>query len=869
MKHIKSGSIRTVSNDGAKQILMAYRGRKDAAVEKGFEFKPGYIYCAVRAISSRINQNFDAWPSGELKKSYKSFIGKPIFVNHNNSDPTKARGKVVAARYVEAGDDKYVETVMEVDGQRFPKLAHELKTGGLDSVSMGVEAGHTRCSMPSCRKLAHDESEFCDHVKYHKGQKVYDYKTGKKHLIWEDCHKLGFFELSFVFDPADESAMVSRVIAANSKFAVEQPPMDEMQEGQMPYGQMPNDPIGMPTDQMSPSMMPNASRRDIEAQIHRLAYGEVTAPEDVDTLRENNDDDDTDDFKHWIESPKELKGPNLDATERLDREQQDEGLDDDRRVEHIEDVKGVPMPSRNARRRRHIAEADSDLIEDAEEQLATADAESQGDYSDEPGSNAGGTDDDYSDEDLHGDPDDEDEDEDEDDYPRDGDDDLPPWLADMAGGGGQDDGGPPPPPEREARTRKEAPMGLAQRSRIAARGRVRHYADDSGHADGGPYHIDDNDEGEQEDVYISQVPGKEQIADPGPGDGQISNTENNLVASLQRRIRARNSDLKRDLIAYEQITGRRIASTQRHAEDDLPNLPDESQVATKTPDQVDPTVADPAGEAQTGDSFDSVALDGGNQAQTQPKDASVRVFRAFDNWLRQTTGRTASQHGNSSFIRRSAARFCQASGVSVESLFPTLGVVLRQARKSEQRRNAMRRRADEKLDVAAPQDRTDVETPVSDTTDADAQASQFDLGDFGNNAGDDIADPDLSTNSQIWAPGEDPSPNNNKTSNRKADGITAVRYAEAFIGAGLAPNTSEEKWKIAGLAQTMRHGTIVDRIRLLDAVNSTRQAVRRTAARSAPQSLPQGLGQRQLTAGTTRVAANDDYSSDSALFFKG
>ena len=246
----------------------------------------------------------------------------------------------------------------------------------------------------------------------------------------------------------------------------------------------------------------------------------------------------------------------------------------------------------------------------------------------------------------------------------------------------------------------------------------------------------------------------------------------------------------------------------------------------------------------------------------------MRAFRAFDQWLTQTTGRTARQHNNPIFIRRSAARYCSAKGWDPAVMFPTLGNVLREARRNEStnRRSAMRRSADESLDVAAPQDRIDVEAPVSNTTDADAQSSQFDLGDFGSNAGDNLADPDLTTDSQIWAPGE--GEGSTKSSNRKTDGITAVRYAEAYIRAGLAPNDPQEKWKIAGLAQTMRLGTIRDRISVLDAVNAVnarRQAsTRRTAGTS---SVPPGFSQRQRTAGTAHTAANDT-EIDSAIFLK-
>ena len=185
-------------------------------VDEGFRLKPGYLYTVVRAISARVNQNYDGWPSDELRKSYKTFIGKPVFVNHENHDPTKARGVVVAARYVENGMDKYVEVVQEVDAERFPKLAHEIKTGGLDSVSMGAEAGFTICSY--CRNKATDLHDMCDHVKNHKGKTLskFDRRTGKKEdiLVFESCHKISFFELSYVFEPADETAVASKVVVA-------------------------------------------------------------------------------------------------------------------------------------------------------------------------------------------------------------------------------------------------------------------------------------------------------------------------------------------------------------------------------------------------------------------------------------------------------------------------------------------------------------------------------------------------------------------------------------------------------------------------------------------------------------------------------
>ena len=175
----------------------------------------------------------------------------------------------------------------------------------------------------------------------------------------------------------------------------------------------------------------------------------------------------------------------------------------------------------------------------------------------------------------------------------------------------------------------------------------------------------------------------------------------------------------------------------------------------------------------------------------------------------------------------------------------------------------MRRTADESLDVAAPQDRTDVEAPVTNVTDQEAQASQFDLGDFGNNAGDNLADPNLDTGSQIWAPGD-----GTGKSARRADAVAAVRLSEAYIRAGLTPE--EEKWKLIASFQTMRHATVVDRTRLLENViqaNTSRRRVtagnrRGTVPRSA---IPAGLSSKGRVASTTRTATNDP-SFDWTLF---
>jgi len=1085
---VTASSSRHLSDSGIKQLVLAYKAKgANGVVEEAWSPKPGFIYASVRAISARVNQNFDAWPSHELKKAYRSFLGKPNFVNHQNFDPKKARGKVVAARYVEAGDDRYVETILEVDAQRFPKLAKEIREGGIDSVSMGVEAGLTKCSV--CGNEATDEPEFCDHVRHHKGEYLKDTRTGERKLCYEDCFKLGFFELSWVFDPADETAVTSRVMVA-SKTAADRRRDDlllDIEETDDPMGgkddtdyssyvtQAPadvSDPYsypapsdggssisapsggggdyapsggieqwrdevelgltrnGLPTslsDQVlhqietessgnpeainnwdsnaakgTPSKgllqtidptyqqykLPGAGddpfnpQDNVDAAINyaketygpslvndsgnglgsghgydqggfvpegtsvvhndtgapeliiplkgkyspfdsefeepetrtgqrvasrRHAYGETTAPEDVDTLRDDEDDslDDYDfvepvdinpeeenPFQHYLQSPPELSGPNFDDAARLDRQQEHEGLDADRRVEDFGDIDGDPdfedapprrMTMSRTRTRRHAADEEAvEALEEALDEDLDGDAE-EGEPEEHQDAvldddDSGDDDEDYADNDH----------DDADHHAEDCDDDAPPWVDERAAQRR------PVRNRRSARNKgkatKGADMSLAQRAKVANQGRRQHFADTSGHTDGGPYGNNDS-QGELEQAYITEVPDGEAVVAPTPGDGTISNTEGNLVA----HIKTKSADLQRDIRAYQQMTARkrrpyretatfvaslpanqRVAAAQSFAQTFKAENPRFSPAkffaavgldpkfaaritadAVEQADKVDPPLSGTDEQSLAGDDFDNVALD---DVETQPKDASVKAFAAFDRWLTSTTGKTAAQH-SPNWLRRQAARWAQSKGIAVQALYPTLGNVLRQARKTEgpTRKAPMNRRhaEDTSLEVAAPQGRVDVEAPVDNDTDADAQASQYDLGDFGHNAGDDIADPELSSDSQIWAPGE--------KSARKADGVAAVRYAEAVIKAGLAP--ADDRWKLAAQAQTMRHAVVTDRTKLLEAVAATNASHRVTAAvsRGPRNPIPPGITAAGRTASTRRVAEHDP-ANDASLF---
>ena len=177
------------------------------------EPREGYIYVRSRAISSRTNDNFDTFPAAEIKKAWRTFIGKPVFVNHHNDDPKRARGVIVDAALHEdvspfGEPDTWVEVLMEVDAVRFPKLAAMVLSGDIDKTSMGCSVERSRCSF--CGNEAESPIDFCKHVKSMKGRRINrTTASGVKEavLVSEICLGISFFENSLLVEtPADPTA---------------------------------------------------------------------------------------------------------------------------------------------------------------------------------------------------------------------------------------------------------------------------------------------------------------------------------------------------------------------------------------------------------------------------------------------------------------------------------------------------------------------------------------------------------------------------------------------------------------------------------------------------------------------------------------
>jgi hypothetical protein len=259
---------------------------KTATLDKFADFddyrtEDGFLYARIRAISSRVNKNHDGWPSVELAGGqdifdkfarartanewptieaaadknvpygYSTFLGKPIFVDHHNSNPDRARGVIVDAKlhiedhktasehdsyYSSAPENHipptWVELVLEVDAKSFPKLAQAIIDGskdsakGIDGFSMGCDVEKSVCNI--CKNSASSPDQYCQHIEM-KGAEFpwVNPKTGRKESkkSYEDCYGIKFFEISAVFDPADETALLRDLIHKEGAYEGELAPV--------------------------------------------------------------------------------------------------------------------------------------------------------------------------------------------------------------------------------------------------------------------------------------------------------------------------------------------------------------------------------------------------------------------------------------------------------------------------------------------------------------------------------------------------------------------------------------------------------------------------------------------------------------------
>lgn len=182
----------------------------------GFEIDRRYSdYFITPETSKFINNNFDSWERKLLLATFRTFIGGENYVEHLQI-PELSKGKIIDAAARDIGESVYVDILVATDLKHKP-LINAIKTGQLQTLSMGCSVTHTTCS--KCGNVAEDEIQLCNHIRYMKGNSFLD-GLGKTRKIAELCGHITaepgsvkFIEASWVANPAFTGAVLRDILS--------------------------------------------------------------------------------------------------------------------------------------------------------------------------------------------------------------------------------------------------------------------------------------------------------------------------------------------------------------------------------------------------------------------------------------------------------------------------------------------------------------------------------------------------------------------------------------------------------------------------------------------------------------------------------
>jgi hypothetical protein len=147
------------------------------------------------------------WVTDEqtLPRHYQTFQTAGIYEHHQNKDASKSLGRVERAFWNDYM--QRVELLLEIENSRQPLLIQRINDGEFPAVSMGCRVPYDVCT--KCGNRAPTRAQYCDHLKFQ--MNFIDPDTGE---IWCALNPNPFFfDISFVFRPADPTGFMMRKVA--------------------------------------------------------------------------------------------------------------------------------------------------------------------------------------------------------------------------------------------------------------------------------------------------------------------------------------------------------------------------------------------------------------------------------------------------------------------------------------------------------------------------------------------------------------------------------------------------------------------------------------------------------------------------------
>lgn len=170
-------------------------------------------------ITEMPNTNGDSFSKKELLSfkpqhgclAYRTFVGKPMHIEHDNKDYTKAVG-VILDCYLRPlkgfkGNHGLVVKLNAIDRNRNPRLAEAILKKEVNTYSMGAWYKSYRCSICE-QQVGPNHGRPCNHTRIKKPT----YMTIDGKLAYRKCEDITGFENSVVLSPAFVAAIGDNIL---------------------------------------------------------------------------------------------------------------------------------------------------------------------------------------------------------------------------------------------------------------------------------------------------------------------------------------------------------------------------------------------------------------------------------------------------------------------------------------------------------------------------------------------------------------------------------------------------------------------------------------------------------------------------------
>lgn len=177
------------------------------------DLEPDHQYYIKKATEDFINDNGDAFPRNEVLNRYHTFKTHSRTYSEHKQGPEFAKGRCIDVVVRNMGDTVLVDVLFTVD-RKHEDLIHNIENKLVTHLSMGCQTEFTKCSI--CGNIAHNEDEYCPHIKTQKRQLV-QANDGTMRKVAELCFNNTWIDISLVMNPAFGGAAIRKIVASDNK----------------------------------------------------------------------------------------------------------------------------------------------------------------------------------------------------------------------------------------------------------------------------------------------------------------------------------------------------------------------------------------------------------------------------------------------------------------------------------------------------------------------------------------------------------------------------------------------------------------------------------------------------------------------------